>query len=889
MMKPIVFNLGEESRPKIESLKDMGNSLFREQYIKAFKEIKEYVHNEIEVDGYDLEHKNNIFAFIGERGSGKTSCMLSVSNMLINTSTKDKNDYPDGIYLKEIEKQFEEIDLIDPSFFDQKNNILNIVIAKLFKNFSKKAKDSTSNHQTCDTTKKQKLLEEFQKTKENLNLLINNNDLSEDSLEQLVGLSAAIDLKENVGSLINAYLEYVSNTEKRYLIIKLDDIDLHTQHAHDMVEQIRKYLIHPRVIILMSIKLDQLALVKRMHFADEFRTLLKEKKIDFSTIENMVDRYLVKLVPLNNRIFLPNAEVYFDRKLTIKQEKSSTIYNSVKEAIPALIFKKTRFLFYNKKGTTSYIVPTNLRELRHLFKLLFDMPNYRDEGRPEYNKTMFKKYLFETWTINNLIVDDQRLVKDILLISDAITFNKTVLNELKLRFPNQTSFPQSSEFYYILNDSNQTYNVSVGDVLSFILYLEGITPKIQDHKLFFIIKTIYSIKLYEYYDELTEEIVDNEENENENEEKIKIPEVYRYEYIWDYSKYEKLIAGRFINTSLIDIIPQSRNKEVRSQRDIDGSIILKIINQLEKNISSIEIDEKISLTRIEALNLVEFFILTISRKYNSQDSSTNDNADKLFRTKRDIIPYYYEELKTQNKNLYFDVMALFFNLINIKSCYNRFSSLKVPFYELAIAEPASLLNKLNKLVCYREDKDTDYSEINSDYINHRRLSWICIRNIEVLETLIAELQMSKPKGEGANNILVFKNFFQAAKKFNILSYDIDEINKKHYHIDFLFLSLFEEFLDDTNDIVFESVFNTKKSTTNLLIKNKNLNIRLGLKKKNTYKSEDLLGKLLRKNDELNNEEKQRIVDIFGRLFLLKEYKTIDTEKLFIELKEQFNG
>ena len=44
----------------------------------------------------------------------------------------------------------------------------------------------------------------------------------------------------------------------KYLIIMTDDIDRHTEHAREMVEQIRKYFTQPNVIVLMAIKVDQL-------------------------------------------------------------------------------------------------------------------------------------------------------------------------------------------------------------------------------------------------------------------------------------------------------------------------------------------------------------------------------------------------------------------------------------------------------------------------------------------------------------------------------------------------------------------------------------------------------------------------------------------------------
>lgn len=77
MNRNITFTIGEEFVPIIETTPEqIHNSLFREIYDKAFYGINDFLNdrkkspNEKEV--------NNIFAFIGERGSGKSSCMQSM-------------------------------------------------------------------------------------------------------------------------------------------------------------------------------------------------------------------------------------------------------------------------------------------------------------------------------------------------------------------------------------------------------------------------------------------------------------------------------------------------------------------------------------------------------------------------------------------------------------------------------------------------------------------------------------------------------------------------------------------------------------------------------------------------------------------------------------------
>jgi signal recognition particle GTPase len=102
----IEFNLDIENRPLKEDISknSIGLSAFREQYKNALSAIDQYLAiARKDAHDRDLDSQNNIFLFVGERGSGKTSCILSVANML---AEEDKNtdsffDQMDYHFLKE--------------------------------------------------------------------------------------------------------------------------------------------------------------------------------------------------------------------------------------------------------------------------------------------------------------------------------------------------------------------------------------------------------------------------------------------------------------------------------------------------------------------------------------------------------------------------------------------------------------------------------------------------------------------------------------------------------------------------------------------------------------------------------------------------------------------
>ena len=121
----------------INTEKEFEASIFTEQYVQALDALNNLVaaqsasskqsDNRVSPE----ESPNNIIAFVGERGSGKTSCMSSVAELLAPEKLHEiKSKYT------AIEKhQFENIGIIDPSYFDQTHNIVAMVVARLYKTY----------------------------------------------------------------------------------------------------------------------------------------------------------------------------------------------------------------------------------------------------------------------------------------------------------------------------------------------------------------------------------------------------------------------------------------------------------------------------------------------------------------------------------------------------------------------------------------------------------------------------------------------------------------------------------------------------------------------------------------------------------------------------------
>lgn len=88
------------------------------------------------------EYENNIIAFCGDRGDGKSSAMLTFINALWDKNEPEKDNEAE---LFKKRKKIKNVNIaepivIDPSQFDDVHNVLDIVLAKMYKNFNDRPK-----------------------------------------------------------------------------------------------------------------------------------------------------------------------------------------------------------------------------------------------------------------------------------------------------------------------------------------------------------------------------------------------------------------------------------------------------------------------------------------------------------------------------------------------------------------------------------------------------------------------------------------------------------------------------------------------------------------------------------------------------------------------------
>lgn len=386
------LKLGEEYKPVIENYDRAKESHFRDIYENGIRIVRDILsdennysetNNELQDDYY-----NNIIAFVGERGMGKTSSMKSFEQLLVknNNFFSSGFKYDGDLKYRESISKFHSMGTIDPSLFDKHNNLLEVVIAKMFEQF----KNRMENDNNCinqNENNRRELIKQFSTIHENIKALYSD-DKSKDEcndIDALIKKAESIKLKDNIAKLIENFLNFMGKSKDIQFLILIDDIDLNTEHAYKMAEQIRKYLIIPKVIILMAVKINQLSDAVEQNLIKSHKELLDKKRIEPQELAIMTEKYLEKLIPLERRLHLPDLnDLEINIPIEIENNKfengmknSNFKADTVEFGVRELIYTRTGMYFKKYEQRPNYIVPNNFRELIDLITMLYKMEPVR--------------------------------------------------------------------------------------------------------------------------------------------------------------------------------------------------------------------------------------------------------------------------------------------------------------------------------------------------------------------------------------------------------------------------------------------------------------------------------------------------------------------------------
>lgn len=481
-------------------------------------------------------------------------------------------------------------------------------------------------------------------------------------------------------------------SENGRLVLCIDDIDLDMKDGYGLVECIRRYLNMPELIILMAVKLEQLGNVIRIKYTKDFRPLLercgkgtendKSKAEDNynEVVNHIVERYITKLLPLSQRIIMPSVKELFDKDIQIcrKQEGKVVKVNMLspmKNGILEEIYKKTRLLFYNTKSQVNYIIPYNLREFCNLLHLLYNLDNVESHEGALPNLIPFKEYFYGVWCTNNLDKDGLSIIQKLRGVQNYSIVNQVVIQLLVRRFETLQKIKieiklndnSMKELQNILDEENMMYNISLGDALACLDWLDKVSYREDDLKLLFAIKTFYTLSLYETFRK-------KEEIEEENK-KLTQKEVINKEVVTNNEiVYGDIVNGNFLNSEYLNVAPYEKGNISRCRRVIDNKAISDLIRYISGKETKTDICSGFDENRPDEellRKIVEFFLLTTSFVVESKEKESGTLY--LYRKRNEV--YYEKNITQARKYVCFDVLSIFYNLRNVAQSYSRFDKL----------------------------------------------------------------------------------------------------------------------------------------------------------------------------------------------------------------------
>ena len=640
------------------------------------------------------------------------------------------------------------------------------------------------------------ILKVFFECKHYMKSLLKSREEMYNELEELELLSGGIYLQQKFHQLIQTYLQKI---DKEYLLIFIDDFDLNMKYAYEMMECIRKYFNSKHCVVVLSCHITQLEKIININMVNE-----KQRIYDLTTPGI---KYINKLLPQSNRIYMPRVSDFCDWPLYIYENRKDNAqdkptYHSVKEAVVKLIFDKTHYLFYNSKNRVSSIVPDNLRGLRHIISILVNMEDFQSNAMHEENKKRFKTFFFQVWT-HQLVDLHLEFVQRLEENQDVMSINKMVVAYLYKQFLQYESLSSDQLWLKnIVNPSNSIYNVSVGDALTLIEYLQKRETDKDTCLFLFFLQSFYSMKLYDYYDVVSE--VDGQFRPSAKLEEE--GEIYKHEaWFQQCNLLQRFVNGSYFSYNPGDILPRMASKynnEPRDKKVINGTelkLLLKGIQEYDQ----LSPEKKAEFE--QKFRLFEYFALTIHRNIAQkmvEDFYQEEKDSKQNRYRTFSEPHHLKAFNPNMGYFVFDVMALFYHILNIKYAYTRFDQITgTPMYDFAKDHNWSLLNQMLDAV---QPGKVDY-----EFKEKRLLSDATIRNAEIWMALLELMKQNREYSkEGGSNSSILSYFYLMLSKQKMSTYKVAQDGKPHI-LSFRFLQPIVQLLKDVEAGTFDRVFDYK--------------------------------------------------------------------------------
>ncbi|HAV1357147.1 TPA: hypothetical protein JG824_002878 [Vibrio parahaemolyticus] len=388
-----------------------------------------------------LRRCNNTIFIHGERGAGKTTYLYSlIERYQRKEEAKTLNAIP--------------LPLIDPTLVSTQQHILVDIIAK----FTSLVKSSL-NH-CCDSENFERFRSKLDALAEGVQLLSGKQTSSQyDSswfLSKAIDQSSSgIQLEYSIHSLVDVMSE-ILDTE--LFFIAIDDVDTDTKKAHEVLEVIRCYLTHPRLVVVLT---GDLKLYSHIVRRAKYKELsLKDSGGDDSSTKQHVDhleqQYLAKVLPVEQRVNLKKiSEVAELHSVNITYSSPSVSFEKVevKELCKKIFSEALNIPSDYLQSHLDFVLSLPVRTVFQLLKTMIESDIIGSEDNTMYSPITLKSALYHSFvgSLVKLEIDSESLSQSTI---DSHTIGYEMFKLLHRHGELETGFYVRPDSGYAQNDYN---------------------------------------------------------------------------------------------------------------------------------------------------------------------------------------------------------------------------------------------------------------------------------------------------------------------------------------------------------------------------------------------------------------------------------------------------
>ena len=425
-------------------------SFFSDVYENAVSAVEEIVSDNRRREKIVGERKkdqriksvSNVISFIGRRGTGKSSVMMSFQDALRQYTNENYQcqRYNNIIFGKKADMEnvrFFSLDYIDASVLEESEDVFILVLANMLsylyslKSFSDEYNDNS----------KRELIGAFERVYEEFLTLKNSRQDREgvySSFETLLNVASSQRIRERFYKLVQQFIKYIQRTtderaKECYMVITIDDLDMahyNTQNSnktkskinnksYEIVNSIHKYFSIPGVIVLTAYNYENLMLQSEKFFIESDRTANDkghEKESQQMTSSRLASQFVDKVFPPVYRVYLPSWKKNDFGSSAIKVDVVTGIPNeniiekyvenmeqtlSIKKFVLVLYAEKVGIFFDPFGKKIHFLEPDSLRKIADMVAI-FDgvkeqVEDSVDDSEFFYKQKILKKIKEDTY------------------------------------------------------------------------------------------------------------------------------------------------------------------------------------------------------------------------------------------------------------------------------------------------------------------------------------------------------------------------------------------------------------------------------------------------------------------------------------------------------------